>query len=321
MSRAEASDETFSIGGQRAALKRIHTAGGIPDINRFSRGTAVQNQVDLNAATYGGTNPVQINHVTTASVAVEANGSELLLPTMRRGTTSNKNLFFNTPTAMIEQKEVAAVPGTNRTNAAHVDIAQTFRSSIPEPPGGGAIDPYLELREAINPLNPTNDAAIGSLTEQRTFAALTALYARLGEVTRDIDANKNSLEALESGSDERAQVAELFTELNEEQSEITNLLVSASRLVSTYFEIGAFIANPQELRDLVDASAFHKDETLRVVNWIKRGRNAHFTHVMDHLMAKEDQLKEEGTAMVPVPKNPQSIDDINTYASKALCIL
>ena len=316
MNRAETSDETFSIGGQRAELKRVHASGRIPDINRFSRGTAIQNQVDLNAATYGGTNPVQINHVTTASVAVEANGSELLLPIMRRGTTSNKNLFFNTPTAMIEQKEVAAVPGTNRTNAAHVDIAQTFRSSIPEPPGGGAIDPYLELREAINPLNPTNDATIGSMTEQRTFAALTALYARLGEVTRDIDANKNSLEALESGSDERAQVAELFTELNEEQSEITNLLVSASRLVSTYFEIGAFIANPQELRDLVDASAFHKDETLRVVNWIKRGRNAHFTHVMDHLMAKEDQLKEEGTAMVPAPKNPQSIDDINTYASK-----
>ena len=73
MSRAEASDDTFSIGGQRSALKRIHTAGRIPDINRFSRGTAVQNQVDLNAAMYGGTNPVQINHVTTASVAVEAN--------------------------------------------------------------------------------------------------------------------------------------------------------------------------------------------------------------------------------------------------------
>ena len=72
-----------------------------------------------------------------------------------------------------------------------------------------------------------NDDAIGSLTEQRTFAALTALYLRLGEVMRDIDANKNSLDALESGSDERAEVAELFTELNEEKSEITNLLVSA----------------------------------------------------------------------------------------------
>ena len=61
----------------------------------------------------------------------------------------------------------------------------------------------------------------------------------------------------EAGSDDRAEVAELFTQLNEEQSEITNLLVSASRMISTYFEIGAFIVNPQELRDLVEASTFH----------------------------------------------------------------
>ena len=84
MNRAETSDETFSIGGQRAILKQIHASGRIPDINLFSRGTAIQNQVDLNAATYGGTNPVQISHVTAASVSVEANGSELLVPTMKR---------------------------------------------------------------------------------------------------------------------------------------------------------------------------------------------------------------------------------------------
>ena len=316
MNRTDPSDEAFSIGGQRKELKKVHDAGGIPDINFFSRGTAVQNQVDLNAATYGGTNPVQVNHVTATSVGVDINGSELLVPAMRRGTTSTKNLFLNTPRAMIEQKEVAAVPGTNRIDAAHVDMAHVFRNSIPAAPGGGAADLYSGIRDAIAPLNPMNDDAIGSLTEQRTFAALTALYLRLGEVMRDIDSNKNSLDALESGSDERAEVAELFTELNEEKSEITNLLVSASRMISTYFEIGVFIANPQELRDLVEASAFHKDETLRVINWIKRGRNGHFTHVMDHLMTKEDQLKEQGAAMVPVPKNPRSIDDINTYASK-----
>ena len=53
MNRTDPSDEAFSIGGQRKELKSVHDAGGIPDINFFSRGTAVQNQVDLNAATYG----------------------------------------------------------------------------------------------------------------------------------------------------------------------------------------------------------------------------------------------------------------------------
>ena len=54
MNRTDPFDEAFSIGGQRKELKKVHDAGGIPDINFFSRGTAVQNQVDLNAATYGG---------------------------------------------------------------------------------------------------------------------------------------------------------------------------------------------------------------------------------------------------------------------------
>ena len=141
MNRTDPSDEAFSIGGQRKELKKVHDAGGIPDINFFSRGTAVQNQVDLNAATYGGTNPVQVNHVTATSVGVDINGSELLVPAMRRGTTSTKNLFLNTPRAMIEQKEVAAVPGTNRIDAAHVDMAHVFRNSIAHATSGGLIHP------------------------------------------------------------------------------------------------------------------------------------------------------------------------------------
>ena len=76
-------------------------------------------------------------------------------------------------------KESAAVPGMNRINVVHVDMAHAFRASIPAAPGGGPANPYSGIRDAVAPLNPSNDsgveASVGSLTEQRTFTALTEL--------------------------------------------------------------------------------------------------------------------------------------------------